>query len=836
MLIASFTDQGRQLHIVDKIHKDNTLSLISEDGELNRWNPKEDKEASFSIFERKDMEIAEGDKVRAVADMGNVNIRQGDQLSVTKIGRIMTQFSNQDGNKIKIGHDQLDGSLFAYNYAKSMGQADQRSQTMVNLKGYAASKESMEDLIRVTDKKLEIFTEDAPKIERRMTLSKIRPSTIHTVMGANSNIEKYVSNDTHKQVKQDVETAIQALSTSQDKEHNKDLVSKSVEFAISKISEKQAAFRHQDLVKEAIQYSFDEEGKSITKAEIETKLEKMTQKGDTLSASYGDGIRWTTKEAIATESRILDKLSEDKGKLDPLVPEQKVKDYLENNNKLTKGQREAIYAMATTKDRYLGVQGFAGTGKSTMLETGVELIKAAQSVLGNEIDFIGLAPTYSAVNQLKDKGINAQTSQSLIQEMIGDDFNPKKYEKTIFLLDESSMVSNAQMDKYTSLIAQSNARSDFLGDKGQLPSQSAGKPFELAMSRGAIQTVVMKDIVRQDSKEVLEAVKNVIDKNPEATVKSLESQEAFTDYKEEGQRYSKTFKAHNLHKHKKENVVSSYENLSKDNKANQVIADGKLSKMVAYEWLSRTENSRDNTLIIAYSNKDRDEVTSYLRSGLKEEGSLGDKDETMGRLRPLSLERTEMSTMRPYQTGLIFSRKNGNYNEIMDVNKQHSFITIKDMETGKVSDYFPKKAEHKHTDLLVKSNQKLAVGDHIMMRKTNKSAGYITNEEYKVSGIDKAGDITILGENNKTHTLNNKNMGDMHWDYAYVKTADMAQGSTHKNVITMIRSSALLTNIKRAYIDISRASSHVKLFTDNTKKMMLSWINNGLDFSFAHSV
>ncbi|WP_444860457.1 DUF7146 domain-containing protein, partial [Photobacterium iliopiscarium] len=46
------------------------------------------------------------------------------------------------------------------------------------------------------------------------------------------------------------------------------------------------------------------------------------------------------------------------------------------------------------------------------------------------------------------------------------------------------------------------------------------------------------------------------------------------------------------------------------------------------------------------------------------------------------------------------------------------------------------------------------------------------------------------------------------------------------HVISVIDSSAKLTNLRRAYIDISRASQHAMIFTDNEKGLMRSWLNN----------
>ncbi len=109
--------------------------------------------------------------------------------------------------------------------------------------------------------------------------------------------------------------------------------------------------------------------------------------------------------------------------------------------------------------------------------------------------------------------------------------------------------------------------------------------------------------------------------------------------------------------------------------------------------------------------------------------------------------------------------------------------------------------------------------------KLTKYGGWEGNKEYRVGHIDK-GQMTLVDRDQKTLQLSTHQMKDAHWDYAYTRTADMAQGATYENVITTIQGRGILTNIRRAYIDITRASEHVKLFTDNPKAMMRSWVNN----------
>ncbi|WP_413766640.1 AAA family ATPase, partial [Vibrio vulnificus] len=71
-----------------------------------------------------------------------------------------------------------------------------------------------------------------------------------------------------------------------------------------------------------------------------------------------------------------------------------------------------------TPDSFVGIQGLAGTGKSTMLETNIELIEHVTQAGKNKPDqIIGLAPTHSAVSELESKGVKAQTLESLLTDI-----------------------------------------------------------------------------------------------------------------------------------------------------------------------------------------------------------------------------------------------------------------------------------------------------------------------------------------------------------------------------------------------------------------------------------
>ncbi len=65
-----------------------------------------------------------------------------------------------------------------------------------------------------------------------------------------------------------------------------------------------------------------------------------------------------------------------------------------NKGPLTAGQKEAVKLILSAKDRTVGVQGYAGTGKTTMLDRARTLAEK------KGYRMMGLAPSASAVQTL----------------------------------------------------------------------------------------------------------------------------------------------------------------------------------------------------------------------------------------------------------------------------------------------------------------------------------------------------------------------------------------------------------------------------------------------------
>ncbi|MGR5527504.1 conjugative transfer relaxase/helicase TraI [Vibrio maritimus] len=791
-----------QEFVVSESNKaENRLHVLSKaDGQEYTLNPSspEFKALNIQVFKPEALQIHQGERLTTTGKHFPSGLNANERYLVTSVSKEALTLTDTQGESKTFPLDELKDAPLKYDYVQSASHIEQRAHTLISGKAFTLSKALFHDLTEKSAR-IDIFTDNPEKAQSALEKSDVKLSAIEQVVKTQRVNDRYLSSATDTTLKHDIEKALSILG----KERSAPLQEKAVNFALSHLSEREAAFTQKELVVEAIRYAFEEANQAIVKEQIEAELAKRSE---VLSAEYSDGTRWTTQAALDTEKHILRNIDQGKDQHTPFATERQVARYLDTQPRLTQGQKDAITLISTTKDSFVAVQGIAGTGKSTMLESNIELIQhATQAGKNQPSQVLGLAPTHAAVSELESKGVKAQTLESLLSDVRRGVASPEGYKNTLFFLDESSMVSNQQAKELSDLVLQSGSKTTLLGDKEQLLSLSAGKPFELAMSQGRIDTAYMTDIIRQKSEPLLGAVHNIVDKQPDSALDKLSKQDPDTQGNTQ-------------------HVVSTLDESAKDKAKAQLVATETLPYAVAKDYLARTPDTRDNTLIVAYTNVERDHITEHIRAGLMKEETIGKENVITTRLRSTGNSKEELSTMMPYQKGLILSTKPGEYATITKVDTEHGVIMLKDHETGIEKPFLPRNKDHKYTTLFAKSEKPLSTGDKIMTRFTDKERGIKANVEYRIQSATHE-IITALSKEGQTLNINPTELKDGHWDYAYTRTADMAQGATYQNVITAIKGKGALTNLRRAYIDLSRASTHVKLFTDNPKQMMKSWLS-----------
>ncbi|MEZ8918576.1 conjugative transfer relaxase/helicase TraI [Vibrio splendidus] len=801
MTLTQWENKQPQCFVIASIDKEsNTMTAFrQQDGQTVRFDPSSTafKNRNMQLTKPDSLNVAIGERITAASHHKAAGLTAHQSYRIEALDKDTITLDHQGQTKT-LPLTALKDAPLHYDYVHTASHIQSKSHTLLSAKAFTLSKPLLTELTEKSAR-IDVFTDNMEKAHHALGKTQVTPSAIERIMAPNPVNDRYLSGRTSNELKQDVNAALSALS----REQSIPTIEKAVNFALNHLSEREAAFSQKALVIEAVRYAFEEAGTSVTKSHIEAELAKRS---DTLSAQYSDGTRWTTQTALDTEKHILGNIDQGKHQHTPFASSKQVDLYLADKPRLTEGQKGSITLISTTKDSFVAIQGLAGTGKSTMLESNIELIQSVKAVNQTQAQtVIGLAPTHAAVSELESKGVKAQTLESLLTELRQGNRQPSDYQGNLFFLDESSMVSNKQAKEFTDLILASESKAVLLGDKEQLLSLSAGKPFELAMSQGRIDSADMTDIVRQQNDTLLNAAQNTIDKQPDSALDKLQKQGPDTQGKTQ-------------------HVISTLNEHAQDKRQAQLEATAKLPSVVAKDYLERTPETRENTLIIAYTNHERDDITEHIRVGLIKNKELGTENIVATRLRSVGATKEELSTMMPYQKGLVLSAKPGEYATITGVDSEHGIVTLQSEKTGKTATFLPRNRDHTLTTLFSVSEKPLSTGDKIVTRFTDKTRDIKANVEYRITQATREA-VVAQSSTGQSLTIAPSSLQDGHWDYAYSRTADMAQGSTYPHVITAIKSKGALTNLRRAGIDVTRASQHIRLYTDNTEHLVKTWLS-----------
>jgi len=199
-------------------------------------------------------------------------------------------------------------------------------------------------------------------------------------------------------------------------------------------------------------------------------------------------------------------------------------------------QAEAVHHILVSQDRYLCVDGLAGTGKTTMMER----LKWIADEYGIEIK--GVCFTGKAADGLEsESGIKSQTIHAFLNEMEGKknlsfkgerqgikqewDFSgvERSEGREIWAVDEAGLIDMHLMKQLQDAAEARGAQVLFLGDPDQLPPVGAGEPMR-QMEETGMATAYLYDIRRQKDVELLRAVRESVKGDHLKTYEVLEKQ------------------------------------------------------------------------------------------------------------------------------------------------------------------------------------------------------------------------------------------------------------------------------------------------------------------------
>jgi conjugative relaxase-like TrwC/TraI family protein len=287
---------------------------------------------------------------------------------------------------------------------------------------------------------------------------------------------------------------------------------RAVAYAAAHLMEREAVVPRMDLERAALERGV---GKTHLEA-IRGAIEQAVQRGELIrdtSQATRQAERFTTPAAQQRERDILALEAAGRGQVVPLMNREAVQAALADKmagKTLNDDQRGVVLQVMTGTDRVAGVQGRAGTGKTTALRAVRELASA------EGVKLVGVAPSAGAARELGATGIESQTIAALATRgYAGLD------QRTLLVVDEAGMVGARDMHALLSAADQAGARVLLVGDTRQLKAVAAGKPFAQLQAAGMTHAE-LREIQRQQDPQLKAAVELAAGGEVHASLKHIE--------------------------------------------------------------------------------------------------------------------------------------------------------------------------------------------------------------------------------------------------------------------------------------------------------------------------
>lgn len=603
--------------------------------------------------------------------------------------------------------------------------------------------------------------------------------------------------------------AIQLMSTQQrtskstfDIEKQEITGKDAVRFSLAHFTEREAVVDQRDVVAYAIAHGVGR----VRPDEVLHAYNQMHEAGEIVMVSARD--RQITTQAVQSAEhwnvkQVLDGQAVEKPILDQQVAEAKLSQVEQAQRfKYSEGQRAAIAASLTSTDRFIGVQGLAGTGKTTMLK-GLKDIAQEQGITVRGVAITGSASDTMA----RETGIRTETvamfilkeTKALKELSQAQQQNPsQKLERPpeLWVVDESSLIGHKQMNRLVDLAGSANAKVIFLGDKLQLQAVSAGKPFEALQDRG-MATTQMSEINRQKTDHMRDVVAAVVENSPLLN-----------------------------------NNRAAFEKLDQHG---GVISDSDIGHQVVEDYLKLDKSEKRNTVIITPFNRDRTEINSAIRVGLKAVGDIAERGEQHEILVKRGISQAESQDVRYYREGDVvrFGRDyktlglaNGEYWRINSINQKSGKAMITN-DAGRQIEWSP--SETRRIEVYQSTHREVAVGDQLVFSRN--SAAIKNGEKGEVVELKDGLAQVAISKNGATqiHELDLSQLGQAHWDHGYAQTVYSSQGLTKQNALLYLNLPKQQSELKpkqlesigkifgdRAfYVAATRATHDFKLYTND---------------------
>jgi conjugative relaxase-like TrwC/TraI family protein len=557
---------------------------------------------------------------------------------------------------------------------------------------------------------------------------------------------------------------------------NSSLAHEAITYAKHRLSERTAVFDEPELVRDALRYQLG----AVSYGEVSNAFRERVDQANREFVrvdhhrAHAPGLHLTTVDMLRKERETIELVRRGLGSMQPMAPGID-RDSLDAHyrDRLNEGQRDLVWSVLQSQDKVFGVQGGAGTGKTTALRPLRDWAEAA----GYETR--GLAPTSGAAHNLAEAGIPSETLQAHLQRKSTNLTQP-----CLYFLDESSLASTKQIHDFLTRLRQ-NDHVLLIGDTRQHQSVEAGRIFEELQEAG-MPTYRLDQIVRQKDEHLKAAVAELAAGNIENGIQILHNCQRIHESPDRHQRFAA--------------IARSY------------------------------AEAPQGTLVISTDNESRKAINAAIRNALHQTGALDVREIAMpvlvNRKDLTSADRARAEAYHPGDVVQYTSRNKtvgvakGEYATVVGVDYEDNTITVQRQRDGRQVTYAVRRVSG--VQVFEPEQRAYAVGERIQFTAPWKAQDISNRDLATVTAVDTNGTVTAqLDKNRRTLTWN---LADHpHLDHGYTMTSYSAQGTTVDRVLVQIETensrTRQLVDKTLAYVALSRPRYDLQIYTDNQEAL-----------------
>ena len=515
----------------------------------------------------------------------------------------------------------------------------------------------------------------------------------------------------------------------------------------------------------------------LTYGQAHEEFARRIASGEFLATNHKEGraaSQYTTAEMVRMEKGIIARMQEGNHRdySNPMMVSPQIRIWTEDRHpELNKSQLKAVDEIFLSREKIVGLEGAAGTGKTTVLA----VVREGAETAGYRVE--GFAPTSRAAQKLAEAGIETST----LQRHLARGVQPDTGEKRLYVLDESSLASTRQMYEFVERL-HANDRVLLVGDTRQNESVEAGRPFAQLQEAG-MKTAKLDEIVRQRDPELKQAVEQLARGEVWQAVTSLDDQGRVHEYPGREERIA----------------------------------------AIAEEYV----RSPESTLVVSPDNHSRTEINQRIHRELLVHGVVGRDEYAVRTLVPRQeMTGADRTWAQRYQVDdiLRYSRnsretgiKKGEYTRVVGVDVQKNLLTVVRAD-GSEQTYDPRR--QMGVTAYREQERAFSVGDRIQFTAPSQELKIANRELGTIESIAPDGAMRLKLD--RGHSMEFDPQRHPHLDHGYAVTSYSSQGQTADRVLVHVDTELAakdLLNSRMAYVSVSRGQWDAQIFTNDREKL-----------------